>query len=93
MMNSPDRQGTETWHPIGPLPDGEGTFRPASDPRRASPAKRATGAPKSLHRQARTAHQPICAMAVIGLVTVGFLGCWFMVYVLFQWMQETVRKD
>jgi hypothetical protein len=31
--------------------------------------------------------------AVIGLATVGFLGCGFMVYVLFQWMQETVRKD
>jgi hypothetical protein len=32
-------------------------------------------------------------MALIGLVTVGLLGCGFMLYVLFQWMQETVRKD
>jgi hypothetical protein len=37
-------------------------------------------------------HQPICAMAVIGLVAVGLLGCGFMLYVLVQWMQETVRK-
>ena len=36
---------------------------------------------------------PYCAMAVIGLVTVGLLACGFMLYVLFQWMQETVRKD
>jgi|HubBroStandDraft_6_1064221.scaffolds.fasta_scaffold115078_2 hypothetical protein len=36
---------------------------------------------------------PHCAMAVIGLVTVGLLGCGFMLYVLFQWMHETVRKD
>jgi hypothetical protein len=36
---------------------------------------------------------PYCAMALIGLVTVGLLGCGFMLYVLFQWMQETVRKD
>jgi hypothetical protein len=35
----------------------------------------------------------ICAMAVIGLVAVGLLGCGFMFYVLVQWMQQTVRKD
>jgi hypothetical protein len=35
--------------------------------------KRATGAPKNLYRQARTAHQLICAMAVVGLVGVGLL--------------------
>jgi hypothetical protein len=36
---------------------------------------------------------PYCAMALIGLVTIALLGCGFMLYVLFQWMQETVRKD
>jgi hypothetical protein len=46
-----------------------------------------------MYRQARTAHQPICAMAIVGLVAVGLLGCGFMLYVLVQWMQETVRKD
>jgi hypothetical protein len=56
------------------------------------------GAPnkKSLYRQARTVHQSvcgICAMFVIALVGVGLLGCGFMLYVLVQWMQETVRKD
>ena len=48
---------------------------------------------KNLYRQARTVHQSICAMAVIGLVAVGLLGCGFMIYVLVQWMQETLRKD
>jgi hypothetical protein len=53
------------------------------------------GAPnkKGLYLQARTVHQPICEMAVIGLVAVGLLGCGFMLYALVQWMQETVRKD
>ena len=32
-------------------------------------------------------------MAVVGLVAVGLLGCGFMLYVLVQWLQETVRKD
>lgn len=32
------------------------------------------------------------AMAVIGLVAVGFLACEFMLYVLFQWTRETIRK-
>src|SRR5712675_265491 len=37
---------------------------------------RRRGAPnkKSLYRQARTVHQPICEMAVIRLVAVGLLG-------------------
>jgi len=48
---------------------------------------------ESLYRQARMVHQPICAMAVIGLAAVGLLGCGFMLYVLVQWMQETVHKD
>jgi hypothetical protein len=55
--------------------------------RHGAPKKR-----KSLYRQARMVHQPICAMAVIGLIAVGLLGCGFMLYVLVQWMQETVRK-
>ena len=36
---------------------------------------------------------PDCAMAVMGLVIVGLFGCGFMLYVLFQWIEETLRKD
>jgi len=32
-------------------------------------------------------------MAVMGLVIVGLFGCGFMLYVLFQWIEETLRKD
>jgi hypothetical protein len=31
-------------------------------------------------------------MGMIALVTVGLLGDGFMVYVLFQWMQDTMRN-
>jgi hypothetical protein len=57
------------------------------------PPKRATGAPKNLYRQAGTAHQLICAVAVVGLVAVGLLSCGLMLDVRFQRMQGTVRKD
>jgi hypothetical protein len=63
---------------------------------------------KNLYRQARTAHRIYrarafrarpqagrtkSAMAVMGLVAVGFLACEFMLYVLFQWTRETIRRS
>ena len=57
-----------------------------------APPKRATGAPKNLYRQARTAHQLIYAMDVVALLGVGLFSCGLMLDVRFQSMREPFAR-